>query len=162
MMTFSQFSESEHKGTYVGVRFNRASAKALTKQCRDLGIPNVINSEKLHSTLIYSRNQLTEFSPHGKMNHTVQGAVIPHVFETQSGKRAMVLKLTDPWFESRHKEIMTNHPEATYDYPDYQPHITVSYDIGDYVIPSTFVIGTPLILTEEYEEDLNLDWATKS
>ena len=50
---------------------------------------------------------------------------------TQGAKtRCLILKIDCPELVARHKELMDEH-EATYDYPVYQPHITLSYDIGD-------------------------------
>ena len=80
-----------------------------------------------------------------------------HIFETADKKRALVVVLKSEYLVNRHKELMTNY-NLTYDFDEYIPHITLSYDIGNFDIskldikdlPSNFTINT------EYKEDLDL------
>ncbi|AAQ17849.1 gp57B conserved hypothetical protein [Aeromonas phage Aeh1] len=162
LKSFSEFTEAtkqDTRGTYVAVRYKPRTAMAIVRRCREMGIPNLVPYDKMHTTLVYSRKYLPEFQASGKIDKVLQGVMIPDIFETQSGKRALVLKLTDPWFGARHKEIREKHG-ATHDYPDYHPHITASYDVGpDFVLPKSFTIDYKLCILEEYTEDLNFDWS---
>jgi 2'-5' RNA ligase len=52
--------------------------------------------------------------------------------------------------------------DATYDFPEYKPHITLSYDIGDLDEKNLPDIGKyvdEIGIDEEYGEDLDLNWA---
>jgi hypothetical protein len=56
---------------------------------------------------------------------------------------------------------MSDH-KATYDFPKYEPHITLSYDIGDMDIkklPNMFDTVPFINITTEYSEDLDLSWS---
>jgi hypothetical protein len=44
---------------------------------------------------------------------------------------------------------------ATYDFPDYKCHITLSYDIGDLTVDDLHKPDFPIILDHEYKEDLD-------
>ena len=47
--------------------------------------------------------------------------------------------------------------ELTYDYPEYIPHITLSYDIGDTILPKNVEFPKFFRISSEYQEDLNLN-----
>lgn len=159
MKGFSQFCE-EQTGSYVAVKYGPVGINSILANCRVLGIPNLISPDKMHTTLIYSRVPLTNYLVPRNVSHIVVGSLTPDVFVTQSGKRAFVLKISDPWFNDRHSKIMLDNPKATYDYPDYTAHITISYDIGDTEVPDSFEIEQgDLVVTREYYEDLKLNWS---
>lgn len=153
MKSFVEFLMESTKGTYVAVRYSPSTSIKLIKRARELNIPNLLNYKDLHTTLIYSTKELKNFSTK-PVEKSLQGVLIPDTFNTSSGKRCLVLKLTDPWFATRHKEIMFNHPEANYSFPEYIPHITLSYDIGDFEVPKVFDINFEMMVTSEYVEEL--------
>ena len=71
-----------------------------------------------------------------------------------------MLKLDSSDLRERHEFLMKEH-KATYDFPEYIPHITLSYDIGDFDINTLDIEDLDDIdfqVIEEYKEDLNLDW----
>jgi hypothetical protein len=62
---------------------------------------------------------------------------------------------------ARHKELMDEH-DATYDFPEYKTHVTLSYDIGDMdetKLPDVIKTIGEMKIVKEYGEDLDLDWA---
>lgn len=162
MDTFTEFCESKagKKGTYVAVKYSAAFSRSLRNQMKQLGVPNIIDIDKIHSTLIYSRVELNGFKPMGGMRLTFDdNTVIPHTFKTSSGKTAFVLKLKPNWYILRHKQIMKEYPEATYDFDEYIPHITVSYDVGDWENPTGEIqLDSRIEIVQEYSEVLDLDW----
>ena len=46
---------------------------------------------------------------------------------------------------------------ATYDFPVYSPHITLSYDFSGEIL-NLPVYNQPIFLDSEYVEDLKIDW----
>lgn len=155
MISFSQFLFEATRGTYVAVRYEKRSAIDLLAKCKSLGIPNLVDPDSLHTTLIYSTVTLNNFVPNESMKKSLQGVFVPDIFNTPSGKHVLVLKLTDPWFATRHKEIMNNHKEATYTHPEYIPHITVSYDVGgEFILPKEFTLDERPVMMGEYSETL--------
>ncbi len=48
----------KQKGTYAGLKFDNESNKALIKLVNELGIPNPIDINDIHMTLLYSKKYL--------------------------------------------------------------------------------------------------------
>lgn len=157
------------KGTYAAVRFCERTKNAIQSYMHEANIPNMLDKEQLHSTLLYSRKHCPNYQP----DSSASMVGIPHEFDvwnTQSpegsGKetsRCLVLKYECPDLVKRHQELREEHG-ATHDYPSFEPHITLSYDIGD-MDESTFPdikkhLGQ-INIVGEYSEDLDLNWADK-
>ena len=157
-------------GTYAGVRFDTDTNRALHEYTRTNKIPNSVRPDKFHSTVLYSRKHLPEYKPAGKLEPTLKGNPKGFtVWKTNASaaaennapqSNALILLYDSPELVERHKALMKEH-DATYDFPEYIPHVTMSYDIGDMDIkelPDVSELG-PLNIVEEYGEDLDLDWA---
>jgi hypothetical protein len=76
-----------------------------------------------------------------------------HVFGT-----ALVIKLKSKDLVARHNYLMDTY-KATYDYPSYEAHIILSYNIEDFDYKSLSISEFPKNLTfvKEYCEDLELE-----
>lgn len=155
MKKFSEFMTEAEKGTYAGGNFSKDVQDGLEKFSNDNNIPN-INTE-YHTTILYSRKHLPDYKAAGKVKYDTP----LHSFEVFGGDtNVLVLKLDSPDLQERHNELMKEH-KATYDFPEYIPHITLSYDIGDFDINTLDIEDLDDIdfrVIEEYQEDLNLDW----
>lgn len=160
--------EPETKGTYAAVKFDEATQDAIVKYIEDNDIPNGLSKSKLHTTLLYSRKYCPNYEPAGDIDPAWVGKPTKLEVWESKGKlrdepttRCLVLKFNCPEMDERHKELMAEH-DATYDFPEYKTHVTLSYDIGvmdESKLPSpTDAIGD-LTIVEEYGEDLQLDWA---
>ncbi len=155
----------EHKdGTYAGVNFSKDTVDAITAFIKKHKIPNAVAERKLHTTLLYSRKPLPDYKPEGKLDPSFIGK--PEKFEIwktrDSGKNALVLKYDCDDLIKRHKFLMKEH-EATYDFDEFIPHITLSYDIGDMTLKEVGKadeIGD-IEIVSEYSSALDLDWAQK-
>lgn len=153
-------SVNNTKGIYVAVRYSANSKSKLAEFMTKFDIPNRISVDKLHTTLIYSR-----LYDDVVVNDNVFYIAKPKKFEiwpTQNGNNALVLKLTSPELVDRHNYLMKNY-NLTYDYDEYKPHITLSYNVPtEYnmlpLIDAIDELGY-LNIFEEYKEDLVLDWA---
>lgn len=151
---------SKPDGTYVGVKYDRESCKIIKQLALDLGVPNRITSDKIHSTVIYSRKYVPELKANNDIYPMNARGLELTIFDTRDGKRALVLKLKCQRLVDRHNQIMSEY-QTTYDYPEYVPHITLSYDCGDFD-PKSYKGELPkLTIDEEYVEDLVLDWQNK-
>lgn len=151
-------------GTYAGVRFKPKTIKAIKAFIKDNEIPNPIRTEKIHTTLLYSKKHLPDFEPRGKLDDMMVGK--PSGFEKwpsqpdDEGNVAMclVLKYDCPDLVARHKDLMKEH-DAHYDFDEYKPHITFSYDVASLQCKDLPKFDADIEIVEEYGEDLNLDWA---
>lgn len=154
------------KGTYAGVKFDEKTTKAITKYLNDNKIPNGLQPSKLHTTVLYSRKHCPNYKAQGKYSTPIIGT--PGEFELWDtsptegpSTKCLVLKYNCPDLIKRHEHLMDEH-KASFDYDKYQPHITLSYDCGDLEIdelPDIKQTLPKIVITDEYKEDLNLDWA---
>lgn len=156
------------KGTYAGIRFSENTKNSIEAYMRETRIPNMLDKEKLHSTLLYSRKHCPDYQPNEKLSLTGKpdGFV---VWNTQAPEgsdrdttRCLVLKYECPELVDRHFQLRHEHG-ATHDFPDYTPHITLSYDIGDMDVdqlPDISKFLSQIELAHEYQEDLDLDWCS--
>lgn len=153
-------------GTYIGIKYNPYSIKKLIDVASAYQVPNILEIDKIHTTLIYSRNSVDEVEVYSDMNYMA----IPNkleIWKSQSGKNCLVLTLDSIKIVNRHHELMNKY-NFTYDYPEFKPHITISYNIGNwdnlndmqkYITNNRIYIL--LVAKGEYIEDLKLDWSDK-
>lgn len=143
-------------GTYAAVRFTEDTLDLIEDLQKVLNIFDPVPRDKIHSTICFSR----VFVPYRPIEakHFVGLTDKLTVFE-HNGKRALVLLLDSGYLNERHNYAMAL--GATFDFPSYNPHITLSYDIGASEIPNINVSGIPLTSLTEYVEDLDLEWKPK-
>jgi hypothetical protein len=148
------------KGTYAGYNLAPVSADRLVRFLKDNGIP--CSQEEFHVTLLYSRKDHSEqFSPNPDLFHMAfhDGYAL---FDSHiPGCRCLVMKLRCPSLIQRHVALMAE-LGATYDYPIYNPHITLSCSVPEDF--STFKLPTmkgSLMLVGEYYEPLNELWGSE-
>lgn len=158
MKTRNEFLKEQKQGTYVGVRFSDQTKNDIREYINNANFPNPIDVDKLHTTLIYSRKYLPDFQPKGQLDSPIIGNFIQfQVWDTQDGKRALVMLYEAPQLVARNAEITDEHG-ATSDYDSFKLHLTLSYDLEDFdVWPLDKYFGV-LEITEEYMEPLDLDW----
>lgn len=160
MKTRQEFLNEEKKGTYVGVRFSDKTKSDIKKYMAGMDIPNPINNDKLHTTLIYSRKNLPKFKALGDLDKNIIGKFKKfEMWDTQDGNRALVMTYDAPELTARNKEITDEHG-ATSDYDEYKVHLTLSYDLGDYDSPLKDYTGV-IEIVNEYYEPLDLDYTSK-
>jgi hypothetical protein len=80
----------------------------------------------------------------------------------EGDEKALVLVLDAPDVVKRHKQLMAKHKEATWDHDDYIPHVTLSYNSGDFD-PKTLDVSSigMITLVEEYTNDIDPGWSGK-
>ena len=149
------------KGVYVAVKYNQSAGDDLLDFIKKYNIPSTLKAEDFHTTLIYSRKfaDIKELDDNMEDSEIVAEPIELHVFETFDKKRALVIKLDCPYLDERHKYLMQKY-DLTYDYEEYIPHITLSYDIGDLEVPKVLKdVKFPEFfrIQAEYQEELNLE-----
>lgn len=155
------------RGTYAGTYFDVDTVKAISDYVTNNKIPKPVNLSKLHTTLLYSRKYLPDYKAVGKYDTPMVGTPLELVVWKTKGDdgsepaNCLVMKYDCPELVKRHNELMKTHG-ATFDYDEYNPHVTLSYDIGDMditTLPDIVKAVKRIVITEEYGEDLRLDWA---
>ena len=157
--------EHSSKGTYAGVKYSPSSVELIEQFMETNHIPNAIVPSKIHTTLLYSRKFLPKYQPQGKLNPPLTATFEKFVVwkttppdPKQVPWNCLVMMLDCPELVQLHNMYMKEH-HATYDYDQFNPHITLSYNIGDLDVKHLPQFKGTLSIVEEYSEILNLDWA---
>ena len=131
-----QEQKQNNKGTYAGVRFDEDTTKRIRTFIEENEIPNGVPNNKLHTTLLYSRKYLPDYKAAGQYDDPLVGEPTEFdVWESQPDDKGetsncLVLQYECDPLSERHKSLMDEHG-ATFDYDEYRPHVTLSYNIGD-------------------------------
>jgi len=165
-MRLIELTESKKRGTYAAVRFSDDTVKRIKTFIEENEIPNPISANKLHTTVLYSRKYCPDYKAAGTYDTPLVGK--PKKFDLwksqpdEDGNRSncLVLAYDCPELVKRHKSLMDEH-KATFDFDQYRPHVTLSYDAGaDFDVNKLKPQDVGNIeITKEYMEDLDLDWA---
>ncbi|MGL6228630.1 MAG: hypothetical protein ACRC3J_05420 [Culicoidibacterales bacterium] len=162
-MKFSQFlSETkQEQGSYVGVRYSEETKAALIEKAKSLGVLNITPSDKIHTTITYSRKHIDIDVKGTSVDFEIKNLFVPDVFKTQEGESALVWKLYSNDLQKRFAEHISL--GATTDYDEYKPHITISYGAGEITeeMLKPFTLDIKPVIIEEYYEPLDLKWKDK-
>jgi len=154
-------------GKYVGVRFTPETKQTLSDIIHKEKVPNSIDIEKLHSTVAYSKgSNIPGYEVSGEFEEPIRGEIKEFdIFPSQDGCNCLVAKLNCPELDDLHNQTMEH--GATYDYDEYIPHVTLSYDAGDWSKDDLNKLtkkykGTKIDISEEYETEIEEDFGKSS
>lgn len=142
-------------GVYMCAKFCQASLEALRNVQNALEIDNPVSPEKLHTTIVYSRKTVDLF-PGSELNEPAK-LIGFEKWDTKYGSTLVGIIESD-YLHSRFNDAMDM--GATYDYDDYKPHVTLSYDSGIQDLESrlsSLTLPVDLRIVGEHVEALNLD-----
>lgn len=130
-LEYLQEGVEQHKeGTYCAALLDEKTRQTLYNWCVLQGIKGLTNPDEYHVTLIYSRKPCAEIKDYPFDMPWTTSFVEDrewHIFDSKKGTKCLVLKIDCPMFHDVHYEIREIYG-ATHDFPEYSPHITVSYD----------------------------------
>lgn len=138
-------------GTYVGCRPVGASTDLLGDWVRDTGIPNPVVRHAAHMTLLYSKKPVKLPPERGRELHAkpLELRIMRHRTDKTD---ALVLVLDSPAAQRRHQEFIN--AGGMHDYDDFIPHVTLTYDVGDFDWKSLELPKFGLIFANEYVRPL--------
>lgn len=114
-------------GTYVCAQLSPKNKQELSDWVKEHNIPNPADPDQYHTTITYSRKGIPDVENH-KFDSEYQATPLEwKIFPTQSGTKCLVLAVKSDSLDHLHHTIQNTYG-AQYDFPDYIPHITVSYD----------------------------------
>lgn len=127
---------SKHpNGTYMSVTLSAKSQKTLDEWVTNNNIPNPADPKQYHTTIVYSRRGVPEVEDY-KIKLPINASIKEwKIFSTQSNTQCLVAIMDSEQLTNDHNTIKQRYG-ATHDYPDYHPHVTVSYDFGSNTVPS--------------------------
>jgi hypothetical protein len=159
-MRISELEEAQQTGTYVGVNFSEETIRNLAAYQKTHNIPNPTPADKLHTTILYSRRHV-DWRPKTDLALLVSPEHSDiTVFNGRDGSRCLVWKYQSEYLTKRFD--LGRALGATFDYDSYKPHITLSYDIGNFDFASLPVPDFNIEIVGEYAEPLEQDWQEKA
>ena len=153
-------------GKYVGVHFTPETIEAVKKIIDKEGIPNPIDPNDIHSTIAHSKTDIPDYKADGTLEEPEEARINDfRIFKTKEGGRCLVATVDSDYLKNRHQKSLAH--GVTYDFPEYIPHVTVSYNVGDDWPEENLEKltnkygGTKLKISDEYAQDLDPDWVEK-
>jgi len=151
-------SSKKPAGTFAGVKFDEPTVDALTEYTKTNKIPQPVNPEKFHTTLLYSRKHLPDYVPETEYSKPLTGKFTGIELWPSHGeedRKVLVLRYKCSDLSNRHKQLMDEH-DAEFDFDEFKPHITLSYDAD--LDPSELPkFEHPISIIGEYSEELQDD-----
>ena len=138
----------QHKhGTYVALELSEESRADVDSFITNvLRLPNSIDPEYLHSTIIYSHTPVPQAEYLDRKTSAIGHANRYEVFTTKTGKKCLTVIINCP--QAYDLNDMLTKLGATNSFTPYLPHLTLSYDFdGD-------ISQLPLIPVQLYYSDL--------
>lgn len=134
-------------GTFVAVRLTPATVRKIVEWLWENGIPEPIDFEDLHVTLLHDDEKAFPWS-NREYNPPIK--VDPATYTLDDFDGVLVLRFDCPELRERHEWGMQEYG-LTWDYPEYIPHVSLSY--GNKLDPCTLTPpGFPLYISHEYHE----------
>jgi hypothetical protein len=133
------------------------NARALLAWAKAQGIPNLVPAKELHVTCLYSKRPVDWFDLAGGWSW--EGGVKvaaggPRKVELLGDENsALVLRFASSELEWQHREKIEK--GASHDYPEYLPHVTLSYDASGFDLDSVEPYNGELIFGPEIFEDID-------
>lgn len=164
-MRLIEIKEMASQGTYFAVKPTKQTMTAMREFMGDHKIPNPVADHTLHATVIYSKN-FVGAKPLGKLNPTWKAKFHEYDLFPSSSRvnesedeptKCLVMKFHCPEIHKRH-HFLRKHHGASHDFPTFDPHMTLSYNVGSFDHTNLPAYDGPHEFEEEYSEPLNLTW----
>jgi hypothetical protein len=125
------------------------SAARLASFARAHGVPNPTPAERLHCTLLYSPTPVSAAPAAAEGLYPCAATPTGWAVWDFPGKgRHLVLLLAAPPLEARHRALLS--AGGTHKFGPYQPHVTVSKDVGDSFRPENLPpLTDPIVIAAE-------------
>lgn len=139
------------------------NAAELIAWAKGQGFESTLSADELHVTVAYSRTAVDWLKlgsgwgeEDGKLTVAAGGA---RIVEPLGDKGAVVLLFTSSQLSWRHEEMIRN--GASHDFPEYQPHVTITYAGGDVDLSKVEPYRGKLVFGPEIFEEIDEDWTGK-
>ena len=119
--------EHTSSGTYATLVPDDSTKERIYEIIDLLNIPNHVNKNSMHVTVVYSRVVCPTISTAPIVYPITATGSKFDMFKSPDGNNCLVLLLESELMHELHNHCVTVHG-ATHDFPSYQPHITLSYD----------------------------------
>lgn len=143
------------------LRRDVVNAEDIIKWFKDQGVPEVYAPESLHVTVIYSKaavDWMKMGQPWEARLEVPEGG--PRILE-KFGDAGDVLVQLFASSELQWRHALAKEIGATSDFPDYQPHISISLRAGEVDLVNLKPWQGPIVLGPEVYEEVSEEWRAK-
>ena len=140
------------KPLFVGRKVSLESATALRRFAHDLGLESALPASDMHLTVLFSKKEVDwhDLVP----NRNKVRVSLSHLDMFGEDKNVLVLKVKDYSFLSQRNQYYLDNGGHS-DWPDYKPHITLSWKANGHNIDMTRRFEEKITLEEEYFDDIH-------
>ncbi len=140
------------------------NASAVLAWAKAQGIPNLMRAEDLHVTIVFSHTafdwmQAGEFLFGPENGNLAVAPGGPRVVEPIGDQGAVALLFTSSRLAYRHHEIIE--AGASSDYADFQPHITLSWDVAGMDVSKIEPYRGEIVLGPEIFSEIDPNWTPR-
>lgn len=149
LLEFFHIIEQECSGKFVGAKLTPDTIKRITRWMAENNIKNPVPVKDLHVTVICSKDKdfpwnPLEFDPPLEANQ--------NTYRIEKFGDALVLRFSIPELEQRHQAARRTY-NIDWDFPTFEPHITLSYDANANPDPKDLIWPRfPIYISHEYEQ----------
>lgn len=149
------FKRADGKVAPLYVRRNVTNADAIIQWAKAQGFETCVPGEEMHATIVFSREPM-DWTAAGDSYDQLKAEGDQRSVEPLGDKGAVVLKfelaeLSDRWQQFRDEG-------ASWDFPGYQPHVTITYNGTGIDLSKVEPYAGPIEFGPEIYEDFNDDW----
>ena len=139
------------------------NAADLVAWAKKNGFDSTLAAEDMHVTILYSRSPVDPMKMGETWTSEENGGLTikpggPRALE-RFNEGAVVLQFASWALESRHREMVE--AGGSHDWPEYLPHVTLSYQAGDVELETLVPYSGELRFGPEIFEPLDLNWKSK-
>ena len=139
------------------------NAADLVAWAKKNGFGSTLAAEDMHVTILYSRSPVDPMKMGETWTSEESGGLTikpggPRALE-RFNEGAVALQFASWSLESRHREMVE--AGGSHDWPEYLPHVTLSYQAGDIDLETLVPYSGELRFGPEVFEPLDLDWKQK-
>ncbi len=161
IMDAARFNDAKPRTLYVSRRL--LNADELIRWAKAQGFKTTQPAEAMHVTLAFSRRPVDWMAVGEDWSSDETGRVRikpggPRTVEALGDKGAVALLFRSDSLEYRHTRIHDEATGAQWDWPEYQPHITISWDAGDLDLDKIEPFTGPLVFGPEIFAEVVEDW----
>lgn len=140
------------------------NASELIAWAKAQGFTSTLPAEDMHVTVTYSRSPVDWLKMGENWSNDKDGQMTvepggARLVEPLGDKGAVVLLFNSSQLSWRHQSMIEN--GASFDFPDYQPHVTITYAGGDVDLSKVEPYRGKLTFGPEIFEELDEDWSSK-
>lgn len=139
------------------------NAGELIDWAQGVGVKATMPADQLHVTVLYSKQPVDPMQMGEGWSSDPDGGLVikaggPRALES-FGDGALVLQFASWSLQSRHNDMVQ--AGAFHDWPEYLPHVTISYDAGDIDLEAIKPYAGELRFGPEIFEPIDPDWKAK-